>query len=105
MLRKPPVDPFEKVAELRRRDRHPPVRVFAGSRRRPDEAASFQPLREQAHPLSIVPKDLDQPATTTAEHEQMPVVRIALERLLHQQRQAIESLRQIAQPWPGDASC
>ena len=36
-LRHSPVDPFEKIAELRRRDRHPPVR-----HRRPQESPALE---------------------------------------------------------------
>src|SRR5262245_17960241 len=70
MNRIAPVDPFEQIAELRRRDRHRAIR-----RRGPDEAAALQPLGEQAHALAIVPQNLDQDAAPAAEHEQMPVVR------------------------------
>ena len=91
--------PFEQIAELRRRDRHRAV-----SRRRPDEAAALQPLGEQAHALAVVPEHLDQTAATAAEHEQMAAVRIALELLLDQQRQAVEALAHVGvagrQPHP-----
>ena len=43
VLRHPPVDAFQQIAELRRRDRHHAVR-----RRRPDEAPALQPFRKQA---------------------------------------------------------
>ena len=99
VLRHPPVDPFQQIAELRRRDRHRAIR-----RRRPDEAAALQPLREQAHALAVVPQHLDQAAAPAAEHEQMPAVRIAPERLLHQQRQAVKALAHVGvagrQPHP-----
>jgi hypothetical protein len=45
-------------SQLRRRHRYCPIRL-----RWPDEATAFQPLGEQAHALSIVPKHLDQGAT------------------------------------------
>src|SRR5262249_50487180 len=61
----------------------------------PDEQASLQPLREQAHALAIVPQHLDQAAAPAAEHEQMAAVGIALERLLHQHRQPIEALAHV----------
>src|SRR6266545_7548748 len=57
VLRQPPVNAFEKIAELRRRHRYCPIR-----RRWPDEATALQPLREQAHALAIVPQHLDQAA-------------------------------------------
>jgi hypothetical protein len=65
----------------------PPVR-----RRRPEEAPPFQPLCEQAHPLPVMPEHLDQSAAPATEHEQMPTMRVAPERLLHLERQAIKAL-------------
>src|SRR5215475_4357094 len=85
VLRHPPVDAFEQIAKLRRRDRHHTI-----GRRWPEEASPFQPLRKQAHPLAVMPEYLDQSAAPATEHEQMPAVRIAPERLLHQERQAIK---------------
>src|SRR6476661_2591422 len=81
-----PIDTLEKVAQLCRRDRHNAV-----SWRRPDKTAPFQTLRKQAHPLAIMPQDLDQSAAAATKHEQMTVVGIVLERLLNLQRQAIEA--------------
>src|SRR5262245_26865206 len=78
-LRHPPIDAFQQIAKLRRRDRYRPV-----SRRWPDEAATFQSLRKQAHTLAVMPQHLDQPAAPAAEHEQMPAVRITLELLLNE---------------------
>jgi hypothetical protein len=40
--------------------------------------------------LPVVPEHLDQPAAPTAEHKKVPVVRIALERLLHHGAKASE---------------
>src|SRR5437016_1290760 len=79
-----PVDAFQQITKLRRRDGHRAI-----SRRRPQEAATLQSLGEQAQTLSVMPQHLDQTTAPAAEHEQMPAVRIALERLLHHQRQAI----------------
>ena len=45
-----------------------------------------------------MPQDLDQSAAAPTEHEQMPAVRITLERLLHQQRQAIKALAHVGVP-------
>jgi hypothetical protein len=45
--------------------------------------------------LTIMPQHLDQAAAPAPEHEQMPAVRIALERLLHLQRQAIKALAHV----------
>ena len=66
MLRRPPVDPFEQVSKLRRRDGH---RTFG--RRRPYEATALQALREQARALAVVPNHLDQ--VTAAAPEDEPV--------------------------------
>src|SRR4051812_13197696 len=49
-LRHPPVDPFEQIAELRRRDHH---RAVGGGR--PDKTPSFELLREQTSTLAVVP--------------------------------------------------
>src|SRR5580704_1892792 len=89
-LRRTPVDAFEQIAELCRCDRHRAVR-----RRWPDETAAFQPLGEQAQALAVVPQHLDQSAATAAEHEQMPAMRVALQLLLHHQRQAVEALAHV----------
>jgi hypothetical protein len=75
LLRHPPIDTFEQVTELRRRDRHHLVR-----RGRPDEAPTFQALGKQAHALAVMPEHLDQPAASPAEYEQMPAVWITLGR-------------------------
>src|ERR1700733_10349505 len=94
-LRQPPVDPFQQIAELRRRDRHGSIRVLARCRRRPHEPATLQPLGKQAQALSVVPQNLDQSAAAAAEYEQVAGVGVALERLLHQQRQAIKAFAHI----------
>src|SRR5215475_5479486 len=98
----PPIDAFQQIAKLRRRDRYRPV-----SRRWPDEAATFQSLRKQAHTLAVMPQHLDQPAALAAEHEQMPAVRITLELLLNQKCQPIKALAHVGvaarQPHPRPA--
>src|SRR5579863_3070117 len=98
VLRQTPVDPFEQIAELRRRDRHRPVGIFARNGRWPDEAPALKPLGEQAHPLAVMPQHLQQSATPAAEHEQIAVVGIALERLLHQHGQTIKALAHVCVP-------
>src|SRR5258707_139713 len=95
MLRHAPVDGFQRMAELRGRDRDDALRC-----RRPDEAAGLQPLREQTHALPVVPQNLDRSAATSAKDKELAAVRIALELLLHQERQAIE-----APPHVGVARC
>ena len=57
-----PVDPFEHVAELRRGDHH-----CAVGRRRPNEAAAFQPFGVERHAQPIAPKDLYQLAALATE--------------------------------------
>src|SRR3974390_290635 len=49
--RRPPVDTFQEIAQLRGRDAH---RVT--DRLWPDETAAFKPLGEQAHALTVVPE-------------------------------------------------
>ncbi len=56
-LRQTPVDSFQQVAKLRRTDRR---RLVFGAR--PHEATALQSLGQQAHPLTVVPQHLDQPA-------------------------------------------
>ena len=51
-------------------------------------ASALEPLGEQARALTIMPDDLDEIAPASAEHEQMPRVRIVLQRLLNEKRQA-----------------
>ncbi len=55
MNRIAPIDSFEHVAELRRRNHH-----CAVSRRWPDEPAAFQPLGVERHADAIVPENLNQ---------------------------------------------
>src|SRR5262249_21973013 len=80
-------------AELCRTDRHDTVR-----RRRPQKTSALKTLREQTLPLSIVPQALDEITAPATKHEQVPVVRIALERLLNQQCQALVTLPHIGVP-------
>src|SRR5260370_35227465 len=81
MLRHAPVDAFQQIAELRRRDRDDALRC-----RRPDEAAALQPLREQTHALPVVPQNLDQSPATSAHAKKLAAVRIPLDRRLNQPR-------------------
>src|SRR5262249_52669374 len=90
LLRHPPVDALQQITKLRGRDRHRTI-----SRRWPQEPATLQSLGEQAHALSVMPQHLDQATTPAPEHEQMPAMRIALERLRHHQRQAIKALAHV----------
>src|SRR5690606_15290910 len=99
LLRHAPVDAFEQIAELGRRDRDRAV-----GRRRPDEAAALELLREQAGALAAVPQNLEPIAAAAAEDEQAPIVRITLQRPLHHQRQARKALPHVGvasrQPLP-----
>jgi AcrR family transcriptional regulator len=67
-LRRAPIDPFEQIAQLSRRDRH----RFAQCRR-PDELALLQALGEQAHALTIVPEELGQIAADAAINQSMVI--------------------------------
>ena len=63
-----------------------------------DEAPALQPFREQACALTVMPDHLDEATFAPAEYEQMAVVRIGFELLLHQQRQTREALSHVAVP-------
>ena len=82
VLRQTPVDAFQQISQLRRRDRHRPIRALARNGRWPDKTAALEPLGEQAHALAVVPQHLDQATRRPRNTEQMAIVRIALERLL-----------------------
>ena len=84
-LRVSPVDPGKQIGKLRRRDRHHTI-----GRRRPYEPAPFEPLREQAGPLAIMPDQFYQIAAAAPEAEQMTAQRIMLQHLLHTQCQRRE---------------
>src|ERR1700679_3438026 len=81
-LRVAPIDSRQKVAHLRRRDRH----CFARNRW-PDEPSSLESLGEQACSLAIVPDHLHKIASATAEDEQMTAERVFTQHLLHLERQ------------------
>ena len=82
LLRGSPIDPFEHIAQLRRRYRHRP-----SNRRRPDEPSALQPLGEQAGAVAIMPDDLQKIASASAKDEQMADVWILLQRLLNEESQ------------------
>src|SRR3989344_1750812 len=77
-----PVDALEHVAQLGARQGQ-----SAALSRRPDEPASIQPLGIERQPKPVMPEDLHQAAAAATEHEQITPMRIALEVLLHLQRQ------------------
>jgi hypothetical protein len=80
-LRIPPVDSFEHVGHLRRRDRHDAL-----LRRRPDELSPVEPLGVERQPKAVVPEDLRQVASAPAENVEIAAVRIALQLLLNLKR-------------------
>jgi hypothetical protein len=55
-------------------------------RRRPDETALLESLREQTHTVPIMPDQVDQVAALTTKDEQMAGVPIGFQRFLHHQR-------------------
>src|SRR5271155_3568860 len=83
-LRIPPVDSFQHVGHLRRRDRHD-----APLRRRPDELSPVEPLGVERQPAAVVPENLRQVAPAPAEEVEIAAVRIALQLLLNLKRQTL----------------
>src|SRR6476469_6673703 len=86
-LRIAPIDSGQQITELGRGDRHRAV-----DRARPQEAAPFQPLREQAGSLAVMPDHLQQVASATTKAKQLSAQRIAPQYLLYLQRQARKAL-------------
>src|SRR5208282_244256 len=74
------------IRQLCDADRHRAVR-----HRWPQKAPALQSLREQARALAIMPNDRDQVTATAAKDEQIAVVRVALQCLLHEKRKAWKS--------------
>src|SRR5271166_3342544 len=85
-LRIPPVDSFQHVGHLRRRDRH-----HAPLRRRPDELSPVEPLGVERQPDAVVPENLRQIAPAPAEEVEIAAVRIALQLLLNLKRQTLHA--------------
>src|SRR5450755_1787883 len=73
-LRISPVDPFQHVSHLRRRDRY---RAFRG--RWPNEPPAVQALCVKRQSNSIVPEDLGQVAATASEDVEIASMRIAVQ--------------------------
>src|SRR4029078_8257491 len=90
VLRSPPIYPFEQITELCGSDRHRPATA-----RGPDEPSPLETLGEQALPLVIVPKTLDEVAATPAKHKKVHAIGICLEGLLNQEREALIALPHI----------
>src|SRR4051812_42667113 len=86
----PPIDSFEQIAELPRCNRHD---TLGG--RRPDEPTVLQPLHEETHALGVMPQDLDQVTPAAAKDEKMAGVRVALEHLLHLEREPVHALAHV----------
>ena len=82
-LRIPPVDPFEHVGHLSRRDRHDAL-----LRRRPDELSPVEPLGVKRKPDAVMPEDLGQVASAPAENVEIAAMRIALQLFLNLKRQS-----------------
>src|SRR5208337_1413276 len=61
----------------------------------PQKTPALKTLGEQTRALSVVPDDLDQIASATAEDPQIAGMRIAFERFLHQKRQRAESFAHV----------
>ncbi len=86
----PPVDTLQQAGQLRGGQRHCSL-----ARRGPYEPALLEPLGVERHADPIVPDDLDQRACAAAEYEQIAAMRITLEPMLHQQREALHPLAHI----------
>lgn len=90
ILRVAPVDPVQK-----------PDRLEGGhgncflARRRLHEPALLEPLGTERHADPVVPDDSDQRASAAAEYKQIAAMRITLQALLHQQREALHALLHI----------
>src|SRR6516164_9390006 len=93
VLRVAPVNAFEHVSQLCRRDRNDAVR-----RRRPDKPAALQSLGVQRHAETVMPENLDQIASPPAEYEQIAGMRVALQSLLDLQSQPIHPAPHIGMP-------
>ena len=77
MLRMTPVDAFQKVGELRRRDHDDAI-----GWRWPDEPAALQPLGIKRDTMRVAPEDLDEIAAAAAKYEEISAMGIASQRLL-----------------------
>src|ERR1700686_2178799 len=98
-LRHSPVDAFEQITHLPGADRDDAIR-----RRRPDEAAAFKPLGEQAHALTVMPDHLDQVTAAAPKNEEMAAVWVLPQNFLDLECQAGPALAHIrmarGQPYP-----
>jgi hypothetical protein len=85
-LRHPPIDAGQKVRQLRNADRD-----YAVCQRWPQKAAALQPLRKQTRALAVMPNDLDQVAAAASKNVEITNMRISLQTLLHETREAREA--------------
>jgi len=85
-LRMSPVNALQHIGELRRRDDNNAI-----GRRGPDKLAALQPLGVKRHAQTVMPKHLHEVAPASTEHEEITGVRIALQRLLHLQSEAVHA--------------
>src|SRR3954447_19930887 len=67
-LRIAPINSGQQITELGRGDRHRAV-----GRARPQEAAPFQPLRQQAGSLAVMPDHLQKIAPASTKAKQLPL--------------------------------
>jgi transposase len=81
--RRPPLASVKQSGQLRRGQHDPPARA----RRRPGELPPLKPFGQHAQPNAVVPDQLDQPGTPSAEGEHRSAERILRQGLLHQHRQ------------------
>src|SRR3954454_6407712 len=88
-----PIDSVKHVSQLRGRDGN-----HAIARRRPDEAAFLQPFGVKRHAETVMPKDLDQVASDASEDVKIAAMRIASQRFLNLQRQAVHAAPHVGSP-------
>ena len=86
-----PIYPFQKIAELRRRDLHRSPDLAD----RPDELPRLKPLQIKRHAHAIVPKHLDQITFAAPEAKHLAAMWVAPETLLNLQREAVHSAPQV----------
>src|SRR6202161_4094327 len=85
-LRIPPVDPFQHVSHLRRRNRHDSL-----LRCRQDELSPVEPLGVERQPEAVVPKDLREVAPAPPENVEIAAMRVALQLFLDLKRQSLHA--------------
>ncbi len=85
-LRISPVDSFEHIGHLSRRDRNDAFR-----RRWPDKLAPVEPLRIERKPKAVVPKDLRQIASAAPKNVEIASVGITLQLLLDLKRKPLHA--------------